>query len=185
MTRLFLSALLFVLTSFAASAMPDLSGGRPGPTPYDPYLHPVFAVLTQLNGTAPSFRRVAALVKEGRSFDYVFDTPYVATMPDVTATKRAGDCKAKSLWLASRMNDPSVRFVIGKARSTSKISHAWLMWENHGRWWILDPTNASQPISASEVGSNEYLVLYSYDRTGSYCYTPAPSRSRRSVAGHN
>jgi len=184
MKRLLLYLLVLVLTSVAATATPDLSGGRRGPTPYDPYLRPVFTVLSQLKGTQPSYRKVAALVKQGRGFDYVFDTPYVATMPAVTASRHAGDCKAKSLWLASEMNDPSVRFVIGKARSTSKISHAWLMWQCHGRWWILDPTNASTPIAANQVGPEAYLISYVYDQTGSYCYTQ-PARNRRSVAGHN
>ena len=86
----------------------------------------------------------------------------------MTAAKRAGDCKAKSLWLAHEMNDPSVRYVIGKARRSSKISHAWLMWQNEGQWWILDPTNNPKPIPAASVSRDEYLVFYSYDRKGSY-----------------
>ena len=185
MKRLLLALVLIVLTVVVGNATPDLSRGHRGATPYDPYLRPVHTVFQQLNGTPPSFLRVASLMREGWSFQYTFDTPYVPTMPSVTAAQRAGDCKAKSLWLASEMNDPSVRFVIGKARSTSKISHAWLMWKNNGKWWILDPTNASKPIPASAVAPNEYLISYAYDQTGSYCFNTTPARSRRSVAGHN
>jgi len=173
------AALLFTVT--LTFARPDLSDGRPGPTPYDPYCRPVSAVLQRLDGSAPSFETVAALVRQGFSFKYSFDTPYVAAMPEVTAARHAGDCKAKSLWLASRMNDRDLRYVIGKARSTSKISHAWLMWKSQGRWWILDPTNAAEPIPADAVGRDEYLVSYSYDRTGSYIH--GPSRAGRTVAG--
>ena len=175
-----LTTVALLVTAAFASARPDLSNGRPGPTPYDPYCGPVDAVMHRLDGPPPTFNTVAALVRQGFAFKYVFDAPYVAQSPQVTAAKRAGDCKAKSLWLASRMNDANVRYVIGKARRTSKISHAWLMWKNEGRWWILDPTNAAEPIPADAVGPDDYLVNYSYDRTGSYCHD---TRTRHSVAG--
>lgn len=176
-----LTSILLLATATFALARPDLSNGRPGPTPYDPYCAPVDAVMHQLNGPAPSFATVSALMRQGFAFKYVFDAPYLAQTPQVTAAKRAGDCKAKSLWLASRMNDANVRYVIGKARRTSRISHAWLMWKNEGRWWILDPTNVAEPISADSVGPDDYIVNYSYDRNGSYCH--GPSKSNRSVAG--
>lgn len=178
-----LYTLLFSLTAQVLHATPDLSSARSGPTPYDPYLRPVNVVFSQLNGTPPSFEKVSALVRQGFGFKYVFDSPYVAATPRETASRRAGDCKAKSLWLAQQMNDPSVLYVIGKARRSSTISHAWLMWKNAGEWWILDPTNAAKPIPARAVDSDAYIVSYSYDKNGSYCHS-SPSRTRRMVAGH-
>lgn len=180
--KILLYTLLFSLTAPLLLATPDLSTARSGPTPYDPYLRPVNTVFARLNGSAPSFERVSALVRQGYAFRYEFDAPYVAASPEETASRHAGDCKAKSLWLAQQMNDPSVRYVIGKARRTSKISHAWLMWKNSGHWWILDPTNASKPIPAEATSGDEYLVSYSYDRSGSYTHT-TPSRPRKMVAG--
>ena len=180
--------LFTVLLFFAAvpvlRATPDMVHKRPGATPYDPYLQPVDAVIQRLDGGSPSFEKVSSLVRKGFSFKYVFDTPYTATAPEVTEARGAGDCKAKSLWLASKMNDSSVRYVIGKARRSSRISHAWLMWKNEGRWWILDPTNASEPIAANSVGADDYLVSFSYDRTGSYCHR-VPGMGRRMVAGRD
>ena len=176
-----LTLLAFVFTAALAVARPDLSNARPGPTPYDPYCGPVDAVMHHLNGASPSFATVASLVRQGYSFKYVFDAPYLAQSPQETQAKRAGDCKAKSLWLASRMNDSSLRYVIGKARRTSRISHAWLMWKNQGRWWILDPTNVPEPIAADSVGPDDYIINYSYDRSGSYCH--GASRPGRGVAG--
>lgn len=178
-----LTTVFILATATLACARPDLSNGRPGPTPYDPYCGPVETVLHRLNGSAPSFGTVAALVRQGYSFKYTFTAPYVPTMPEVTASRRSGDCKAKSLWLASRMNDRNVKYVIGKARSTSKISHAWLMWKNEGRWWILDPTNSAEPIPADAVGPNDYIINYSYDQTGSYCH--GLQRRSRTVAGRS
>lgn len=177
-----LTPLLLLATAALAVARPDLSNGRPGPTPYDPYRGPVDAVMQRLNGPSPSFSTVATLMRQGFSFKYVFDAPYLAQMPQVTASRRSGDCKAKSLWLASRMNDGSnLRYVIGKARRTSRISHAWLMWKNEGRWWILDPTNTADPIPADSVGPDDYIVNYSYDKSGSYCHGPV--KPNRGVAG--
>jgi hypothetical protein len=42
------------------------------------------------------------------------------------------------------------------------------MWNDGNRWWILDPTNSSRPISADSVGRNEYIPLYSYDSGHAY-----------------
>jgi hypothetical protein len=86
----------------------------------------------------------------------------------VTAATRAGDCKAKSLWLVDQLGDSSVRYVIGKAKRSAKISHAWVMWQHEGRWWILDCTNTTKIIPADRVSRDEYIPLYSYDRSGSY-----------------
>ncbi|MEI6350337.1 MAG: hypothetical protein WCP06_04445 [Verrucomicrobiota bacterium] len=184
MKHLYIALLIFAAAR-VLHATPDMSHRRAGSTPYDPYLQPVDSVIQRLDGSSPSFERVSALMREGFSFKYSYDTPYIATTPEVTESRHAGDCKAKSLWLASQMNDASVRYVIGKARRTSRISHAWLMWKYNSKWWILDPTNASVPIPANAVGADDYLVSYSYDRTGSYCHRVPSSVGRRMVAGRN
>jgi transglutaminase-like putative cysteine protease len=131
-------------------------------------MRPVKQVLSSLNGNGTSMDRVKGLLREGKSFRYSFTEPYVAASPSVTAKTRSGDCKAKSLWLCNELGDRSVRYVIGKARSTSKISHAWVMWNDGNRWWILDPTNSSRPIAADSTSRTEYIPLYSYDRNGCY-----------------
>jgi len=172
----FLIIPLFLLSIAFAVARPDLTNARPGSTPYDPYHAPVKAVLRQLDGPAPSFATVAALTKQGFAIRYVFDEPYRAQLPAETVKKGSGDCKAKSLWLASRMNDANVRYVIGKAHRTSKISHAWLMWEHKNRWWVLDPTNSPTPIAADSLSPDEYIILYSYDKNGSYRHKGGKAR---------
>ncbi|MEI9894616.1 MAG: hypothetical protein WDN28_12200 [Chthoniobacter sp.] len=75
---------------------------------------------------------VEKLVREGRSFRYVYnkEQPYVPQPPELTEATKSGDCKAKSLWLASRMNTRRVRFVIGKLSLGAPKSHAWLVWES-------------------------------------------------------
>lgn len=173
--------ILFTSGASALNAAPDITTARPGSTPYDQYMGSVMHVLRKLDGSKPSFEKVAALTRQGYGFKYSFDTPYVAPLPHITEAKRQGDCKAKSLWLASRMNDPNVRYVIGKARRTSKISHAWLMWNDGRQWWVLDPTNNPNPIPARSVGPNEYLLTYSYDKNGTYRHSRG-GMSRNAVA---
>jgi len=159
-------AVLFV-SKLAAFAAFDL-GASAGSTPYDPYLRPVKQVLGGLNGSSAELTRVAELMRTGHGFRYSFTEPYLAQLPAVTAATKKGDCKAKSLWLAHQLGDRNVRYVIGKATRTSKISHAWLMWNDGSRWWVLDPTNVSKPIPAESTSRNEYIALYSYDSGRSY-----------------
>lgn len=161
---------IFSLIAFASSsfaAVLDL-GSASSNTPYDRYLSPVRSVLSHLDGSRPDLNRVSQLMHEGRSFRYSYTNPYLASTPEVTASRRAGDCKDKALWLASQLNDPSVRFVIGKARSSSKISHAWLLWENNSRWYILDCTFLREPIAVDRVSSSEYIPYYSFTRNGTF-----------------
>jgi hypothetical protein len=164
-----LLALAAVLTAATvAPAAVDL-GSPASVSPYEPYMQPVKQVLGSLASTGPSMDKVKELMREGRSFRYSFTEPYVAQLPETTARTRTGDCKAKSLWIADQIGDrDNIRYVIGKARRTSKISHAWIMWNDGGRWWILDCTNTSRPIAADSVSNNEYIPLYSYDSRRCY-----------------
>jgi len=180
--------LLFTLLAFAVShiafANVSLDLGAPASgTPYDRYMTPVKNVLTQLRGEEASMERVRELMRVGRNFRYSFTTPYTAATPETTAATHAGDCKAKALWLADQLNDASVRFVIGKARSSSRISHAWLMWQHDSRWWILDCTNLREPIPADRVSASEYIPFYSYSKDGTYRHRASAAFYADAVAG--
>jgi hypothetical protein len=167
--KILLAALALLCSNLPASARTDLDLGFPASaTPYDPYMYPVKQVLTHLDSEEASMDRVRSLMHQGRAFRYSFTSPYLASTPDVTAATRSGDCKAKALWLAEQLNDKSVRFVIGKASSTSRIAHAWLLWQHDNRWWILDCTKNWDPIPADRVSSSEYIPYYSFARNGEY-----------------
>lgn len=171
MKKLILSVIGVVIAQacFASVASIDL-GTTAGYTPYDRYMSPVKQVLSHLTSTEdPAMDKVCKLMTIGRNFRYSFTDPYTAATPAVTAQIHAGDCKAKSLWLADQLGDANIRFVIGRARSSSKISHAWLMLKDQGRWWILDCTNTNRPIPADRINPNrEYIPLYSFSKDGSY-----------------
>lgn len=162
-----LTFLTLVLTSISAVAGVDL-GVRAGGTPYDRYLGPVRTVLGGLDGQKADMGTVKKLMKQGRAFRYNMDNPYVPSMPAVTARERSGDCKDKSLWLCDQLNDSSVRFVIGKTSRSAKMSHAWVMWQNEGRWWILDCTLKTEPVAADSLGEGRYIPIYSYSKGSSF-----------------
>jgi hypothetical protein len=162
---------LLLLTGVLHSAELDL-GSPTSRTPYDPYLDPVWKVFRQLNGTQVDPSVVEKLVREGRSFRYSYnkDQPYVPQPPEVTESTKSGDCKAKSLWLAQKMNSSKVRFVIGKLSLGSPKSHAWLIWEGPQGWLILDATNYSKPLVPERVSSSELVPTFSYAPSGKYAH---------------
>lgn len=182
-TQTFLSSLAALLLAATSAPAAFDVGTRAAATPYEPYMRPVKQVLGSLDGQKASMDRVTKLMKVGYGFRYSFTEPYVAALPEVTAKLRAGDCKAKSLWLVDQMGDRNVRYVIGKARRNSKISHAWVMWNDGRRWWILDPTNTSRPIAAERTGPNEYIPLYSYDSASAYRHAATTMMTVSTTAG--
>jgi hypothetical protein len=121
-----------------------------------------------MHGETATMDKVQALMREGRSFRYAHTEPYVPAMPQETATRHIGDCKDKALWLMDQIQDPSARFVIGKMTRGARVSHAWVMWQHDGRWWILDCTMLSRPIAADKTTVNEYVPLYSYTRDAAF-----------------
>ena len=159
--------LFFALLAMAAtSSAVDL--GSPAPaTPYERFMSPVRTVLSSVAGKA-RMSEVKALMRQGREFRYHLDNPYVPAMPEETERYRVGDCKDKSLWLCDRLNDSSVRFVIGKTHRNARMSHAWVMWQNEGRWWILDCTLKSDPIAADTLPADRYVPFYSYGKHSAY-----------------
>jgi len=167
-----LSLLILFLSTLTGFAV-DL--GNPSRSlPYDRYMGSVRSVLGGLDNQKADMADVKQLMKEGRNFRYKLENPYVAAMPAVTARKRQGDCKDKALWLCDQLNDSSVRFVIGKTSAHARMSHAWVMWQNEGRWWILDCTLKSEPVAADSLPSGRYIPLYSYAKNRSYAHSAAP-----------
>jgi len=170
MKKTLLTAALLLLTQLVVSAAVDL-GTSIDHTPYDRYMTPVKEVLSSMHGEAASMDKVQAAMREGRAFHYAHTEPYLPAMPQETAARHTGDCKDKALWLMDQIQDPSARFVIGKMTRGAKLSHAWVMWQHEGKWWILDCTMLSKPVPADKVGANEYVPLYSYSRGTAFRHT--------------
>jgi len=164
-TLLTIAALL--LAKLAAFAVVDL-GTTTDHTPYDRYLSPVKDVFNGMHGEGATMDKVQTAMRTGRAFRYAHTEPYLPALPQETAARHTGDCKDKALWLMDQLQDPSARFVIGKMTRGARLSHAWVMWQHDGQWWILDCTMLSRPIPADKVSANEYVPLYSYSRTAAF-----------------
>lgn len=156
----------FILAALSAVAAAQDLGKPTSSTPYDRYLGPMRATMNSLGSNHPDLSLVKQYVRAGRSFRYEMKTAYVPQTPAETEATQSGDCKAKSLWVAHKMNDRTLRFVIGRARAVSGMSHAWLLWNGPQGWMILDPTNYSSPISVNRVGPGEFIARYSYSAGG-------------------
>lgn len=176
----------FCLLSFAINASAQVDLGSPtARTPYDAYLGPVWSVFNQLGGKA-DLPTVMQLVRQGRAFRYSYnkDQPYVPQTPEQTEATKAGDCKAKSLWLASKLNDRGVRFVIGKAKQVQNVSHAWLIWNGPEGWMILDATLYSSPLSPARLRPSDFVPTYSFAPGGKYAHKVTTAASGAKNGDH-
>jgi len=149
-------------------------GAPTGRTPYDAYLGPVWSVLKNLSGKADT-DLAAQLVREGHAFRYSYnkDQPYMPQTPEQTEASKSGDCKAKSLWVASKLNDRGVRFVIGKAKAGQSMSHAWLIWNGPEGWTILDATLYSSPLQPERLSPSQFVPIYSFAPSGKFVHAMA------------
>lgn len=168
MKLLSLALALLFSSSLPAFAIPVDLGSTAGYTPYDAYMRPVKRILSSVPNQKAGMDRVEELMREGRAFRYVHSDPYNPLLPTETARRRSGDCKDKALWLCDQLQDSSARFVIGKMKRSSSISHAWVMWQNEGRWFILDCTLNWKPVPMDTVVKGDYVPLYSYAKNGTY-----------------
>src|SRR3954466_13569267 len=165
-----LVAVLTLLCAGSSLAPAQDLGRSVGSTPYDKYFGRIREILAALGGNSPSMDLVNELVKTGRGFRYCMKDPYTPQTPQETESSRSGDCKAKSLWVAYKMDDHSVRFVVGRLKSVSGMSHAWLLWKGPAGWLVLDATMYSRPLDVARLGPQEFIPLYSYTAGGKYVH---------------
>lgn len=156
--------------------------GKPtSKTPFDAYLGVMRSVMASLGSNNPALPEVEGYVKTGRGFRYYMKHPLIPQTPAETESSRAGDCKAKSLWVANKMDDRTLRFVVGRAHASSGMNHAWLLWKGPNGWLILDPTLLSTPIDVNRVGPTEYTPRYSYSSGGKYIHPGAISAKPKGI----
>jgi predicted transglutaminase-like cysteine proteinase len=56
----------------------------------------------------------------------------------------------------------NVRLVIGKRLPTSRVTHAWLIWETDNGSYVLDPTFNWMACRSEQIGKRSYVPLYAY-----------------------
>ncbi len=167
-------ATFVLLAKISAFAVVDL-GDTTSQTPYDRYMTPVKQTFATIRGEGATMQKVQGLMRQGRGFRYSHTEPYYPALPGQTAALRKGDCKDKALWLIDQLQDPSARFVIGKEKRGARLSHAWVMWQHEGQWWILDCTMTSKPIPADRVSIDKYVPLYSWAKGATFRHSDKAS----------
>lgn len=179
---------LFVLVSLPIPiSARELDLGAPtSRTPYDSYLQPVWDVFKELGAQDPDRAVVNRLVRQGRAFFYSFkkEEPWVPQLPEKTEATKTGDCKAKSLWLASKINSKNLRFVVGKAKVGDPMSHAWLLWKSPSGWLVLDPTSYGNPLEPSRLSATQLVPTYSYSPSGKFVHTPQVKAANSRYSDH-
>ncbi len=97
------------------------------------------------------------------------DIPYGYQMewktPQEVQSRQPSDCKGKAVALYQRMQASgakNVRLVIGKRAPTSRMTHAWLVWETKDGTFLLDPTFNWMACRSETVGPKSYVPLYAY-----------------------
>jgi hypothetical protein len=112
-----------------------------------------------------SVETVRSQLRTARRYRYYYNpsNPYEPALPEITEARQAGDCKAKSLWLAQKLGDSSVRYVVGKPTANSRLSHAWLLWPKGGGWYAVDPTMETDLLLAERIVGRKLIPQYSYN----------------------
>ena len=161
---LLLSALFLGLVS--SSALADALLFTVDSTPYDRQMSRIRPVLTapaNTSGSQVSMTIVNQWMADLRSIPYGF-TMFWKT-PAEAQSGAPADCKAKAVALYEKMRAngvTNVRLVIGKRTTTSRQTHAWLVWDTEGGSYVLDPTFNWAACTAAQVGKRNYQALYAY-----------------------
>ena len=134
-------------------------------TPYDRQMERIRPVLT--TGGDSSDHTSLAVVNQWMSD--LRDIPYGYQMiwktPSEVESRNPADCKGKAVALYQRMRAngaTNVRLVIGKRAPTSRMTHAWLVWETNNGSFVLDPTFNYSATRAEKIGRKSYVPLYAY-----------------------
>jgi hypothetical protein len=184
-TPTFVTLLALLAASSTLAPAQDM-GKSTGSTPYDKYFGRVFSTLSSLSSNDAPLDQVNDYMRTGRGFRYYMKTPYIPQTPQETESSRSGDCKAKSLWVAYKMDDRKVRFVVGRIKSVTNMSHAWLIWKGPAGWMVLDPTFYSKPLDMGRLGPGEFTMLYSYTAGGKYVHgRAAPQKAESKYGDHD
>lgn len=137
-------------------------------TPYDRQMERIRPVLTT-SGSASDHTSLAVV---NQWMSDLRDIPYGYQMiwktPSEVESRNPSDCKGKAVALYQRMRAngaSNVRLVIGKRAPTSRMTHAWLVWETNNGSFVLDPTFNYSATRAEKVGRNAYVPLYAFAGT--------------------
>lgn len=148
-------------------------------TPYDRQMNRIRPVLASPSGSAGqnvSMALVNQWMGDLRDIPYGYQMEWKT--PLEVQSRNPADCKGKAVALYQRMQAngaKNVRLIIGKRAPTSRMTHAWLVWESDGGSYVLDPTFNWMACRSEQIGERSYVPLYAY--AGSKKYRAAASET--------
>ncbi len=175
LTFLVTIACLATATCFASSLLLPVDS-----TPYDRQMSRIRPVLVASKSGSPRQQVSLATVNQWmgdlRGIPYGYHLEW--RTPAEVESRNPADCKGKAVALYQRMQAcgaDGVRLVIGKRAATSRVTHAWLVWETNNGRFVLDPTFNSMACRSESVGERAYVPLYAY--AGAQKFRAAPTSS--------
>lgn len=135
-------------------------------TPYDRQMSRVRPIITASRGAQAhdvSMTLVNHWMEDLRGIPYGFHMEWKT--PEEVESGQSADCKGKAVALYQKMKEngaKNVRLVIGRRAPTSKVTHAWLVWETEQGDYVLDPTFNWMARRADEIGDRSYVPLYAF-----------------------
>jgi hypothetical protein len=87
-------------------------------------------------------------------------------LPEESEYLGAGDCEDMAIWLYVKMKRAGLRplrLCIGKHCDTAAQMHAWVLWQDGKRLYILDPSTSAEPMRLEQISPDSYVPYYSYD----------------------
>lgn len=137
-------------------------------TPYDRQMSRIRPVLLSRSATEQqvSVSLVNQWMGDLRDIPYGYHNEWKT--PTEVQTGQPADCKGKAVALYQRMQSrgaKNVRLVIGKRAPTSRVTHAWLIWETNSGTYVLDPTFNWMACRSEQLSENSYIPFYAYSGT--------------------
>jgi hypothetical protein len=134
-------------------------------TPYDRQMSRIRPILS----TKPIVAQQVSMTIVNHWMEDLRDIPYGYQLewktPEEVESRKPADCKGKAVALLQRMQAhgaKNVRLVIGKRAPTSRMTHAWLVWETENGSYVLDPTFNYMATRAEQIGKRSYVPIYAY-----------------------
>jgi len=97
-------------------------------------------------------------------------------LPEETEALGTGDCEDMAILLYVKLKNAgllSTRLCIGKHNASAALMHAWVMWSDGERHYILDPSVSDQPLQTNQAPRGSYIPYYSYDGDDKWVHYPA------------
>jgi predicted transglutaminase-like cysteine proteinase len=134
-------------------------------TPYDRQMSRIRPILL----TKPAAAQQVSMAVVNHWMEDLRDIPYGYQIewktPEEVESRRPADCKGKAVALLQRMQAhgaKNVRLIIGKRAPTSRMTHAWLIWETEDGSYVLDPTFNYMATRSERIGKQSYVPIYAY-----------------------